>query len=174
MRDAFGGVFTMNLLLVFIFIYVAFTAVSLNYAQAFRVKNAVIDFVEQNGISNLDSYFGTMASKSTTELDNALNRLSYHKECNTTNKITTAEGTGYCYKGVVIIKLDKEEYLTPIASSSDDTNAKAVYYKIQTFADWNLGALNKLLALAGAKENSEPVVSGTWAINGDAKVIVKY
>jgi len=43
MRDAFGGVFTMNLLLVFIFIFVAFAAVSLNYAKAFKVKNSIID-----------------------------------------------------------------------------------------------------------------------------------
>ena len=54
MRDAFGGVFTMNMLLVFIFIYVAFSAVSLTYAKAFRVKNHVIDYIEQNEIIDLD------------------------------------------------------------------------------------------------------------------------
>ena len=43
MRDSFGGVFMTNLFLVFIFIYVAFTAVSLNYAKAFKVKNKTLN-----------------------------------------------------------------------------------------------------------------------------------
>ena len=55
MRDAFGGVFTMNLLLVFIFIFVAFSAVSLNYAKAFKLKNDIIDFIETNEIIDLSS-----------------------------------------------------------------------------------------------------------------------
>lgn len=173
MRDAFGGVFTMNFLLVFIFIYIAFTAVSLNYAKAFRVKNAVIDFVEQNNITDLDQYFGPMAMNETTSLDNALNRLSYYKTCNTNEKLVTSEGIGYCYRGVVILKLDEEHIITNIASDGSP-GAKSVHYKIQTYADWELGALNKLLALAGANENADSVVSGTWAINGKAKVVVKY
>ena len=44
MRDAFGGVFMFRLMLVFIVIYVAFTAISFKYAKSFRVKNSVIDF----------------------------------------------------------------------------------------------------------------------------------
>ena len=166
MRDAFGGVFTMNLLLVFIFIYVAFTAVSLNYAKAFRVKNAVIDFVEQNEVTNLDEYFGSgVVQKDKTKLDNKLASLSYYKECSTNDKIITREGEGYCYKGVVILK-EKEEQIA-------GTDSKIVYYKIQTYADWELGALNKVLALAGKNEKSEPVLSGTWKINGTAKVVLK-
>ena len=50
MRDAFGGVFMFNLLLVFIFIYVAFAAVSLNYAKAFKLKNSIISFIEEKEI----------------------------------------------------------------------------------------------------------------------------
>ena len=48
MRDAYGGIFMVRLFLVFIVIYVAFTAVSLNYAKAFRLKNKLIDYVEEN------------------------------------------------------------------------------------------------------------------------------
>ena len=56
MRDAFGGVFMMRLMLAFIFIFVAFSAVSLNYAKAFRVKNKVIDVVEQMEIQNINEF----------------------------------------------------------------------------------------------------------------------
>ena len=54
MRDAFGGVFMIRLFLVFIVIYVAFTAVSLNYAKAFRIKNEIISFIEENEITSLN------------------------------------------------------------------------------------------------------------------------
>lgn len=47
MRDAFGGVFTIRLLLIFLVIYVCFMAVALNYAKAFRTKNGIIDYIER-------------------------------------------------------------------------------------------------------------------------------
>ena len=53
MRDAFGGEFMIRLFLVFIFIYIMFSAVSLNYAKAFRLKNSVIDYLEKNEILDI-------------------------------------------------------------------------------------------------------------------------
>ena len=47
MRDAFGGSFMIMIFLVFIMVYISFTAVALSYAKAFKVKNAVIDFTEK-------------------------------------------------------------------------------------------------------------------------------
>ena len=48
MRDAVGGTFMMYVLLVFLAVYIMFVAVAFNYARAFRVKNKVIDIIEQN------------------------------------------------------------------------------------------------------------------------------
>lgn len=163
MRDAFGGVFTMNLFLVFIFIYVAFTAVSLNYARAFKVKNAVIDYIEQNEITDLEEYFGTaLPLKDKTELDQTLGSLGYYKICDQT---ITPASDGYCYNGVTITKIEDK--------SIQGTNSKTIYYKITTYADFELGALNKLLRLFGPKEDSESALAGTWKINGEAKVVAK-
>ena len=47
MRDSFGGAFMLNMALVFIVVYIAFLAVAINYAKAFRVKNNVINILEQ-------------------------------------------------------------------------------------------------------------------------------
>ena len=165
MRDAFGGVFTMNFLLVFIFIYVAFTAVSLNYAKAFRVKNAVIDFVEQNEISSLNrTYFDDKLS----QLDEIVEKMDYHVSC---SQIGAAEGEtkvdmqvkSYCYKGIRISIAETQNI--------DGTDSKKIKYKVSTGAYWNLGALNKILALGGKKEDSEDYIWGTWTINGEANVV---
>ena len=81
MRDAFGGIFMIRLMLVFVFIFVAFTAISLNYAKAFRIKNKVIDFVEQEEIMDLDSAFNSANGSNLEKLDRILDDAKYNKEC---------------------------------------------------------------------------------------------
>lgn len=163
MRDAFGGVFMIRLFLVFIVIYVAFTAVSLNYAKAFRIKNSVISFIEENEIISLDN---TYLTSKLNKLDAILTTANYNKTCRNGNgSIVSVEGnnTGYCYNGVVILKNSEE--------SVAGTNSKIIKYQVITYADWNIGMLNKILALSGRNENSEQYVTGTWEIRGEAKVV---
>lgn len=53
MKEATGGTFMIYVLLVFLAVYIIFIAVAFNYARAFRVKNKVIDIIEQNEGINL-------------------------------------------------------------------------------------------------------------------------
>ena len=162
MRDAFGGIFMIRLFIVFIFIYVAFAAVSLNYAKAFRVKNSVISFVEENEIIDLRNI------NNIDKLEKILENAKYHKECNNGNgTIRSIEGNniGYCYNGIVILK-QKEEKLA-------GTNSTVINYQILTYADWNLGVLTKILALGGKQAQKKDYVDGTWAITGEAKVVLR-
>lgn len=165
MRDSFGGVFMIRLFLVFIFIFVAFTAISLNYAKAFRIKNKIIDFIEENEIISLsEKKFGSKIEK----LDTILQNANYNKNCTDGNgSIMTQEGNieGYCYNGIVILKKNEE--------TLQGSDSKIIKYEIVTYADWNLGILNKILILGGSQENSEEYVSGTWKITGEAKVVLR-
>lgn len=47
MREAIGGTYQFGFMITFIAIFIAFLAFSINYAQAFQVKNNVITIVEQ-------------------------------------------------------------------------------------------------------------------------------
>lgn len=47
MRESFGGAFMIKIMMVFIIVYISFMAVAINYAKAFRVKNNVINILEQ-------------------------------------------------------------------------------------------------------------------------------
>ena len=49
MKEAFGGTFLMYLLMIAIVIFVTFLAETLKYVQAFRVKNTIINYIEQYG-----------------------------------------------------------------------------------------------------------------------------
>ena len=160
MRDSFGGVFMFRLMIVFIFIFVSFTAVSLNYAKSFRVKNKVIDFIEQNEMITFDENLFEKA------LNPILENSSYIQECpQDEGLIKSPEGKeiGYCYKGITITKVREE--------AIEGTTSKRISYQVTTYANWNLGTLNKLLVLGGKKENSESYINGQWAINGTATVI---
>ena len=160
MRDAFGGVFMIRLMLVFLFIYVAFTAVSLNYAKAFRIKNKVIDYVEQMEILDLNTFFASANNSKIAKLDKIIDNAKYDKQCRNGNGPLVGidiTDKAYCYRGVIIEK-----------TGSDSGN---IYYDVKTYADWNLGAFNMLLRLGGKSKNSKDIVDGAWEISGRAKVV---
>lgn len=159
MRDAFGGVFMFNLLLVFIFIYVAFAAVSLNYAKAFKLKNSIISFIEENEIIDYKDI------NSNDEFNAIIENANYKHKCPNGEGIKKApEGydIGYCYNGVELSSLE---------TRIEGTNSVEINYQVITYADWNLGALNKLLALAGKSQNSQSSLNRAWTIKGTAKVV---
>ena len=164
MRDAFGGIFMIRLLLVFIVIYVAFTAISLNYAKAFRVKNKVISYLEENDVIDLESFFSDGSGNGVSGLETILTDLKYNVMCDNGNGVINQDDVdkgdrpSYCYHGVLI-------------SEADSSVNNVIHYDVTTFSSWNLGALNMFLALAGKSQNSEHVIGGVWEITGEAKVV---
>ena len=84
MREGFGGTFTIQLILVFLAIYIAFIAVALNYAKAFRVKNQIINLIEQNeGIDNTE---WTDQSGVIGKINTYLGQMSYYVDLNKISK----------------------------------------------------------------------------------------
>ena len=47
MKEAFGGTFTLKLIMVFFVVYVTFMGVALQIAKLYRIKNSVINHLEQ-------------------------------------------------------------------------------------------------------------------------------
>ena len=73
MRDAVGGAFMIKLLLVFLAVYTIFIAIAINYAKAFRVKNKVLNIIEQNeGIKNYDD----VTDPALTQIEEYMNIMS--------------------------------------------------------------------------------------------------
>lgn len=73
MRDAFGGAFSIKLMLIFLMLYVAFICVALNYARAFRVKNRIINIVEQ-----YEGYCGTNKGQIDNDINSYLQTTGYY------------------------------------------------------------------------------------------------
>ena len=124
MREAFGGAFTIKLMLIFLAIYIAFIAVALNYAKAFRVKNRIIDIIEQN--EGIYSYDDTKEGSVIGNINSYLNTVGYYvnlaniKNNNTEN--INCYDRGYCI----------EETTAPV---TDGITSK--YYKVTTYININ-------------------------------------
>ena len=165
MRDAFGGSFMIKLFLVFIIIYVGFTAVALNYAKAFKVKNKVVEYLETNeitGIKNMPAAeFDKMEEFFEKEI---LGNMNYRAtiDCSTNNEIDAIE---YAQNGICIIKKTPKPHST-------QSNKLGVYYEVSTTIGWSIPFINKLLALDG-KEAGSSVAKGKWIISGETRLIVR-
>lgn len=171
MRDAFGGAFMIQIFLVFVLIYICFTAMALNYAKAFKVKNTIIEYLENSEITDLKNL--TTANErdamknfiNTEVLGNYNYNIGASNICNTAGEdtlLTTGENKvyGYCHNsGIIIRQSDKAE------------NTEGVYYTVSTYVGWSIPFLNSLLSLNGNNKQQEVPV-GLWEISGQTRLIV--
>ena len=159
MRDAFGGSFMIKLFLVFIAIYMIFTAMALNYAKAFKVKNKVIEYLETNEVAtikNMDAEsFSNMSNYFEKEI---LGKLNYHIDKSQMN----CNDTVYCDNGIAIYQIEPNTL---------ERNKLGAYYRVETYFAWNLGFLKNLTALSGNNSNGS-IAFGTWRISGETRPIV--
>lgn len=171
MRDAFGGTFMVQIFLVFILIYICFTALSLNYAKAFKVKNAVIDYLESNEITDLSSLNSSEIDKINEFLQTEiLEKLDYNFSA---NNICNTAGASY------ILKKDAFNNVVgycnnlgvEVLVSGRGENTEGVYYTVSTYIGWSMPFLNNLLALNG-NNASQDVPIGVWKISGQTRLIV--
>lgn len=95
MRDAFGGAFMLKLAVIFIILYIAFLAMAVNYAKAFRVKNKIIDLLEQNQYTKATlSEDAEMSEKINKYLDEVHYKNLDIIDDSCTNKESNSDGEG--------------------------------------------------------------------------------
>ena len=161
MRDAFGGAFMIRLFIVFIIIYIGFTAVALNYAKAFKVKNLVVSYLEDHEISDLTTMTAEADADFVAYIDKEIvNRLGY------INKINSCNGTGdtdkvRCYEAGIMIE--------QIEPNNNQKNKLGVYYRVTTYFGFQLPFFDRILALSG-RDNGQNVI-GRWRIIGETRPI---
>lgn len=163
MRDAFGGAFMIKLFLVFILIYVSFTAVALNYAKAFKAKNLIVSYLEEHEISDLSKMSAEaqneMRAYFEKELVGGLNYV-YPISCSNVNSRSMCYGD----LGVVI-----EQYTPQLDSPNRDANKLGDYFKVYTYFGFQLPFFDRLFVVSG-REGGQNVI-GTWRIVGETRPI---
>ena len=157
MRDAFGGTFMIQIFIVFILVYISFTALALNYAKAFKAKNFIIDYLEENEIMDLDSdvkVYNDMKQTFEKEIFVGLNYKANTKVCH-----EKPSDTYYC-----------DDIGFEIKRTGEATNTEGIYYTVTTYVGWDFGFLNPILAIG----NKDPEhIPGYWKITGQTRLIYK-
>ncbi len=149
MRDAFGGVANIVIIVVFLTLVSGYLAFNVNYTKAFRVKNKIISTFEQ--YEGQCQHTDTADNTCNGEIIEYMKSIGYSApNFNLSDYDSCAYG--YCYKRIDIAK--------PASSSTDDTKQRA-YFKIVTQINIDIPIVNKILP--GLK---------IFQVTGDTKPIV--
>lgn len=137
MREAIGGTWLTQLIIVFMLVFVAFLALTLNYTKAFKMKNEVLTIIEKyeglttgdkGSIAIINNYLqsnGYSATKACPKGSYGVENLNR----STIEKVTNNKKYYYCVSKVK----------QPLKN-----NDQNVYYRINTFFYFNLPVLGNL------------------------------
>ena len=131
MRDATGGALLINIILTFIVIFIALLSSSINYSKAFKVKDRIIDIIEEERAYNDDA-----KAKIHSYLKDVGYIISTQQTCSCgsdrkcTNLTPTArENSGYRY---CVYKY---------------TDANQVYYKVVAYMYFDMPIVSDVLKI---------------------------
>ena len=152
MREAVGGTFLFNLMIIFIFFFAAFLAIAINYSQAFRIKNQIINYIEQyEGINN--------DNDRKRRLD-FINSSGYYREQNcdcdrggTANNYSCNNTTDDVNGSSVSLNGQRANGLCIRKLTNDNGD---VYYSVTTFVSFNLPIIGNFF---------------TFPVKGETKII---
>ena len=154
MRDAFGGVANLAIIVVFLTLVSGYLAFNVNYTKAFRVKNKIISTIEQyEGQCKVDP-----TNDRHLEIQSYMNALGYNapnldlRDEENGAKWDCGDGAGYCIKKIPMNSIQ--------VGSTQDRKDRA-YFKVVTQINIDIPIINKILP--GLK---------IFQISGDTKPIV--
>ncbi|MGN0973728.1 MAG: hypothetical protein ACI4OT_03200 [Bacilli bacterium] len=139
MKEAIGQTISLQVILIFLVFLNAFLAFSVNYTKAFRVKNKVINELEQNEGLN---------ATARNNIINYIENVGYNV-ADKTGK--TKDNKGTCFHGVCITPHCAGSLGTDKGSDSciADSNKKVsnyrVYYTVETYININIPIINQIL-----------------------------
>lgn len=149
MRDAIGGVFTIQIILFFLIIINSYLAFSVNYTKAFRIKNNIVAIIEQQeGFTTQDDVLSGELSAA-ARIEQIMINTGYNVP---DNYITD----GNCGAGYTGITNNAGGFCLQVHKNPDGSG----YYGVKTYVNINIPIINNILPL-----------SNIFAIKGETKTI---
>lgn len=146
MRDAFGGIVNLAMIVVFLVLVCGYLAFNVNYTKAFRVKNYIITSLEQ--------YEGncTNGTACSNKIQAYIKQVGYNAPDFKIDDYTC--NYGYCYKEFKV----SNEVDDSVSESKDQ-----VYYRVVTQINIDIPIINKIMP--GLK---------IFQISGNTKLITPF
>lgn len=124
MREAIGGTWLMTIVLIFVVLFSGFLAFGVNYSKAFKVKNEIIDIIEEN--EGIEENNGMIKDVVSNQIETYLSNIGYGTTDN--NSICERyDSTGISDGGKSIVK---ENNYCVVRMTSDQNRP---YYRVTTF-----------------------------------------
>ena len=137
MRDAIGQVFVLQIILVFVLLINGYMAYSVNYTRAFRVKNQIVNIIEQyegptdEAMAKIGSYVDGMTYRvPQTLINNFRNRYASNSD----------DGEVSCQDGWCYIAHN-------VKTTGGDGELNGTYYSVITFVNIDIPVINNLIGL---------------------------
>ncbi len=128
MKEAYGGMTNIYLFLFFFVVYVSFLAFALQFAKAYRVKNYVIDVLEQGQYDGGSIENNGTNSTIESKLNNYFKSIPYNGVEESAKNFCDEYGDkANTFEGTCIIKYGEDS---------------APYYKVYTFVNFSLPLLD--------------------------------
>ncbi len=151
MRDAFGGLVNIQLILVFIVLVAGFLAFNINYNKAFKVKNYIIKSIEEYNGNCFDG-----DSQCVAQINQYMNDIGYSVPPLSETDYTCIGGGsnstpgGFCYR----------ETIVDTHGEIEDEQSESVYYSVLTSMTIDIPLINRILP-------------SIFKVTGDTKIIQK-
>lgn len=136
MKEAIGGTWILGIVIVFIVLFTSYLALSVNYSKAFKVKNKVIEIIEENE---------GLTSDAQTKITQYLNDVGYfvYGPCNREQDTDDLLENGYgdvvgCEKKVAAANTQKYKYCVATRNAGNDDILQRKYYKVTVFFKFDL------------------------------------
>ena len=148
MKEAMGGVFSLEFLIVFLLILNGYMAFNVNYTKAFRVKNEIRSIIQKNE---------GLTTSAMEQIEEYMNNINY----------TQSQGFNkYCQdKGMYTCTVNGRSFCMDVTSSDKygtrDGENIAAYYTVTTFVDINIPIINRFFDKLG----------GLFAVSGETSLI---
>ena len=114
MREAMGGALLIKLVMFFIVIYVCFLAIAINYSITFRVKNQIINLIEE--------YEGYELAKDA--IDEYIANVGYYRSSVGSASLDASCNNGYCIEEL--------------------TSARGKYYRVTAYVSFDFPIIGQI------------------------------
>lgn len=155
MKDAIGGVFTLQAIVVALIIIMCLMAFAVNYSKAFRLKNEIRSIIEKHEGLTEDARIQINKTVRNYQyfLDDSYKAICDELHYDTYRSIEEG-GTGirFCIK---------REYANNMGEINQNPSYRAAYYSIVTFVNIDVPIVNNII----------PFTSSLFSISGETALI---
>ena len=156
MKDAMGGIFTLQAIVIALLIIMCLMAFAVNYSKAFRVKNEIRSIIEKSdGLTpSAEVQINELVRKHqyflSDKYDEACRRLGY--DVYTSSDDNGGSGVRFCIKC---------EYANNVGEVNQNPSYQGAYYSIVTFVNIDVPIVNNLI----------PFTAGFFKTSGETALI---